>query len=104
MQDMQRRITTELDPEIEAQGTDKIRSRIEVTTRDGRKIVEWADERYRGGPDNPMSDAELEAKFRACAEDLLDEARQAEVIETARRVETLPRAAELARLIQLETV
>jgi 2-methylcitrate dehydratase PrpD len=104
MQDMQRRIMTELDPEIEAQGTDKIRSRIEVTTRDGRKIVEWADERYRGGPDNPMSDAELEAKFRACAEDLLDEARQAEVIETARRVETLPRAAELARLIQLETV
>jgi 2-methylcitrate dehydratase PrpD len=100
MQAMQRRIRTELDPAIEAQGTDKIRSRIEVETRDGRKLVAWADERYRGGPDNPMSDADLEGKFRACTDGLLDDARQAEVIETVWRVETLADATRLAALIQ----
>jgi 2-methylcitrate dehydratase PrpD len=100
MQAMQRRIKTELDSAIEAQGTDLIRSRIELATRDGRSLIAWADERYRGGPDNPMSDADLEAKFRACTDGLLDEARQAEIIDTVRRIETLPNATRLARLIQ----
>ena len=100
MQTMQRRIRTEIDPAIETQGTDRIRSRIELTTRDGRRLVAWADERYRGGPDNPMSDADLEAKFRACTDGLLDEARQAGIIETVQRVETLADATRLAELIQ----
>jgi 2-methylcitrate dehydratase PrpD len=100
MQDMQRRIETRLDPAIEAQGTDLIRSRIELTTRDGRTFEQWADERYRGGPLNPMSDAELEDKFTVCTEGFLDEARRRAVVEAAGHVETLPDAAELARLIQ----
>ena len=33
---MQRRISTQLDPEIEAKGWDIIRSRIEITLKDGR--------------------------------------------------------------------
>ena len=35
MQDMQRRMRTELDPEIEAQGFDKMRSRITISLKDG---------------------------------------------------------------------
>ena len=31
-----------------------------------------AGERYRGGPDNPLTDDELEDKVRACCEGLLD--------------------------------
>jgi len=100
MQALQRRIGTEIDPEIEAMGTDRIRSRIEVTTRDGERLVAWADERYRGGPDKPMSDAGLEAKFHACTEGLLDDARRAKVIETVRGVESLPDATRLLALIQ----
>ncbi|MEM7242548.1 MAG: MmgE/PrpD family protein [Pseudomonadota bacterium] len=80
MQAMQRRISTELDPDIEAQGFDKMRSRIEITMTDGTKIDGWADERYRGGPENPLSDAEVEAKFRACAEGVLTKAHQDKVI------------------------
>lgn len=71
MQAMQRRIRTELDPEIEAQGFDKMRSRILIYLKDGRQITGWADERYRGGPENPLSDAELEEKVRSCCANVL---------------------------------
>ena len=71
MQAMQRRIRTELDPEIEAQGFDKMRSRILIHLKDGRQITGWADERYRGGPENPLSDAELEEKVRSCCANVL---------------------------------
>ena len=80
MQAMQRRISTELDPKIEAQGFDKMRSRIEISMNDGTKIEGWADERYRGGPENPLTDAEVEAKFRACAEGVLTEDVQSDLI------------------------
>ncbi len=43
-------------------GFDKMRSRIAIKLKGGKTIEGWADERYRGGPDNPLSDAELEAK------------------------------------------
>lgn len=86
MQDMQRRIRTELDPAIEALGTDVMRSRIIVRTRDGREIEGDADERYRGGPANPMSDAELEAKFRSCCEGVLDVATQDRLIAAVRQL------------------
>jgi 2-methylcitrate dehydratase PrpD len=75
MQDAQRKVEVHFDPEIEAMGFDRIRSRIEVVTRDGRHLTRWADDRYRGGPDNPLSDAELEGKFRDAAAGLLDDER-----------------------------
>ena len=101
-QDMQRRISTRLDPQIEAQGTDIIRSRIELYTRDGRKLTRWAPERYRGGPDNPLSDAELEAKFKACTEGLLDEKRRRQIIGKVKRIARLKDAAALAKAMQVE--
>jgi 2-methylcitrate dehydratase PrpD len=73
MQEMQRRISTDLDPEIEKMGFDKMRSRITINLKDGRTIEGWADERYRGGPENPLSDKELEAKVRSCCEGVLNE-------------------------------
>jgi 2-methylcitrate dehydratase PrpD len=83
MQAMQRRISTELDPEIEKMGFDKMRSRIAIGLKDGRVVEGWADERYRGGPENPLSDADLEAKVRSCCEGVLDEKSQSTLIETA---------------------
>ena len=72
-QAMQQRIKTVFDQTIEDMGWERIRSRIEVITTDGRKIERWADENYRGSPHNPLSDQELEGKFRDCAEGLLSE-------------------------------
>ena len=73
VQDMQRRVETIDDPEIEAMGFDRIRSRIIVETTSGQTIERWADENYRGSPHNPLSDAEVEGKFRDCAAGLLQE-------------------------------
>ena len=87
MQAMQRRIGTELDHEIEKMGFDKMRSRITIRLKNGRKIEGWADERYRGGPENPLSDADLGAKVRSCCEGVLDEGRQSVLIDAAWSVE-----------------
>jgi 2-methylcitrate dehydratase PrpD len=81
MQAMQRRVKTEFDPAIEAMGFDKVRSRITITRKDGTQVEGWADERYRGGPDNPMTDAEVEAKMRSCCAGVLDSAAQDRLID-----------------------
>ncbi len=70
---MQRRVETIDDKEIEAMGYDRIRSRVEVITKDGRTVELWADENYRGSPHNPLTDDEVEGKLRDCAKGLLDE-------------------------------
>jgi 2-methylcitrate dehydratase PrpD len=99
VQAMQRRIGTEYDTAIEAMGWDRIRSRVEVWTTDGRHIVEWADENYRGGPHNPMSDAEVEDKLRDCAGGILDEARVGRVIEAVWGLDGLDDATVLLDLL-----
>jgi 2-methylcitrate dehydratase PrpD len=81
MQAMQQRVTTELDPEIEKLGFDKMRSRIAIQLKNGTQAEGWADERYRGGPENPLSDADLEAKVRSCCEGVLNEQTQNKLID-----------------------
>jgi 2-methylcitrate dehydratase PrpD len=99
MQAMQKRISTELDPEIEKLGFDKMRSRIAIRLKNGRQLEGWADERYRGGPENPLSDRDLEAKVRSCCEDVLNEAAQSVLIDTARSVAQLTDVSSLMKII-----
>jgi 2-methylcitrate dehydratase PrpD len=99
MQTMQRRISTELEPEIEKMGFDKMRSRVAIGLKDGRSVEGWADERYRGGPENPLSDRDLEAKVRSCCEGILDEKRQSTLIDTAWSVNQLKDATKLMELV-----
>ncbi|CAN7621411.1 MmgE/PrpD family protein [Rhizobium sp. LjRoot254] len=98
MQDLQARTDVINDLEIDAQGYDKIRSRIEVVTKDGRTLVQWADERYRGGPSNPISDEGLDGKFRMCAEGVIDAAKQDELLALVRGID---KDADVARMISL---
>jgi 2-methylcitrate dehydratase PrpD len=100
MQAMQRRIVTELDPEIEKMGFDKMRSRITIRLKDGRSVEGWADERYRGGPEHPLTDADVEAKVRSCCEGVLDRERQTALIDCAWSVERLSDARRLMDAIQ----
>jgi 2-methylcitrate dehydratase PrpD len=104
MQDMQRRTEVHLDPEIDARGYDLIRSRIEIDTKDGRTLVQWADERYRGGPLNPISDVDLEGKFRMCAEGAIDDAAQAKLLDAVDRIERIENAATLADIMVYQAV
>jgi 2-methylcitrate dehydratase PrpD len=99
MQAMQRRISTELDPEIERLGFDKMRSRIAIRLKNGRQLQGWADERYRGGPENPLSDADLKAKVRSCCEDVLDEAAQSVLIDAAWSIVKLTDVSSLMKTI-----
>jgi 2-methylcitrate dehydratase PrpD len=94
------RIRTAFDLAIEAKGWDKIRSRIEVVLNDGQKIIKEADERYRGGPDNPLSDEELQNKFTDCAERLLDKTARENVFQVIGRLENLEDIGELIRATQ----
>jgi len=102
MQDMQKRTQCLGDPEIDARGYDLIRSRIEVDTKDGRTLVQWADERYRGGPLNPISDADLEGKFRMCAEGALADDAQARLLAAVKGLEGVADAASLAQIMAFE--
>lgn len=100
MQDLQARVNCTLDPEIEAQGMDVIRSRIEVTLDSGDRLVEEADTRYRGGPDNPMTDGGLERKVAACVAGIFDDGRRDALIAAAWGVLDSDDAGGLADVIQ----
>jgi hypothetical protein len=76
-----------------------MRSRIVIRLRGGRSVEGWADERYRGGPENPLSDADLEAKVRSCCDGVLDRNEQNKLIETGWRVTDLSDAAQLMTTI-----
>ena len=67
IQQMMTKVSTVFDQKIEALGFDKIRSVVEVDLVDGRKLVQPSDDRYRGGPENPFSRADLKGKFDDCA-------------------------------------
>jgi len=94
-QAMQQRVETEFSQEIEDMGWDRIRSKVVIKTKDGRVFERWADEAYRGGPHNPLSDAELEGKFADNAAGLLDAARQKALFDLVWSLEKAPDAGEL---------
>ena len=60
------KLTVEEDAEFTRRYPAEVCTRVELTTTDGRRLV--AETRYpKGHPGNPMSDAEVEAKFRGLA-------------------------------------
>jgi len=91
-QAMQHRVETVHDEAIDAMGWDKIRSRVDVVLKDGRRFARWADEAYRGGPDNPLTDKELEEKFADNAAGLMSPEAQAKLFDLVWSLETLPDA------------
>ena len=74
---------------IEAKGFEKIRSTVEVDLADGRRLVEHADERYRGGPDLPFTRDELYEKWSDCASLVLAKEGVDEVFELVGGLEKL---------------
>jgi len=100
MQDMQKRMQTRFDAEIEAMGFDKMRSAIHIQLNDGSTVSGKADERYRGGPENPMTDEQLADKVMACCDGVLDRMRIKKLIQAGLCVLEMVDATELAELIQ----
>ena len=69
---------------------------ITMTLKDGR-VIEKTIEHCAGSVDNPMSDADLEAKFRAQCKGILPAAQTDKLIGLCWNVGKLKRAAEIAR-------
>jgi 2-methylcitrate dehydratase PrpD len=99
VQALMRKVERVLDPKIEAQGWEKIRSTVEVDLDDGRKLVAHADERYRGGPDRPFTRDELHEKFTDCASLVHEPGRRDEIFRVVERLEDLGDVAALAALL-----
>ena len=58
-----------------------------------------ADERYRGGPDKPFTQAELHAKFADCAQLTMPAPRIAKAIEQIEGVDRLGDVSQLVRAV-----
>lgn len=81
-QSMQRRVEASIAPEIEALGKDRIVFDVEVETNAGTRFHRRSEDRYRGGPGNPLSWDELREKFDDCASSMYS-AEEREVIISA---------------------
>ena len=100
MQTMQRKINTEYDPDIEKYGFDKIRSRISIRLINGQIYTDQSDERYRGGPEKPLTDMELEEKVIACCEGIMNESQQQNLITTVKNILNISDCSILAQRLQ----
>jgi 2-methylcitrate dehydratase PrpD len=70
--------------------------RIFVTLKDGRRLEKFI-EHAVGSIKNPMSDAQLEAKFTGLAEGILPPVRVRQLIDLCWKIEGAGQAAEVAR-------
>src|SRR5215467_8421808 len=84
------RIRVAENPELTRRFPAELPSQIDVTTRSGRRLTERAD--YpKGHTENPMTDADVERKFRDLSEDVLGKTQTAGVLETLWRLDEVLR-------------
>jgi 2-methylcitrate dehydratase PrpD len=100
VQAMLQKVSFGMHPEAEAAGFDKMTTLIEVELVDGTLLKGRADF-GKGSPANPMTDAELEEKFRECAAwGGLSREQANQVLDLAWRIEELQDVGELTRLLR----
>ncbi len=95
--DLVSRVEVRADPELSDRYPASTPNRIEVTTRSGESAVREV-EFPRGHSGNPMTDDEVEEKFRRLADGEMSPERQSEVL---RRLWALETEADLAPLLAL---
>jgi 2-methylcitrate dehydratase len=89
------------DPEIERVFPALQRVIVNITTVDGRKFSKQLD--YpKGDPRNPLSDAEIEEKFRALAEGVLSAKGQAKLIDAVWNLEKCASVTKLMALMKAD--
>tara|TARA_Y100000590_G_C15645362_1_gene986640 strand:- start:180 stop:1571 length:1392 start_codon:yes stop_codon:yes gene_type:complete len=71
VREIMKKVKTYHSPEIEAKGSDRMRSRIEIIMKGGQVISRDA-ETSRGTPERPMGVDGMAAKFTDCASNVLD--------------------------------
>jgi 2-methylcitrate dehydratase len=92
------RIRVAEDPELTRRFPQELASRIEVTTRSGRRFTERAD--YpKGHARNPMTDADVETKFRDLSADVLGRVQSDGALEALWRLDEVSRIGALVDLL-----
>jgi 2-methylcitrate dehydratase len=92
------RIRVAEDPELTRRFPQELASRIEVTTRSGLRFTERAD--YpKGHARNPMTDADVETKFRDLSADVLGRIQSDGALEALWRLEEVSRIGALVDLL-----
>ncbi len=98
VQEMMARVKTYHSPEIEAKGSDRMRSRVEVRLKDGRVLSRDA-ETSRGTPERPMGLDGMAAKFTDCAHGVLPDARIKTALASIYRVDEMKSVGELVKVV-----
>jgi 2-methylcitrate dehydratase len=88
------KMTIDPNPEFSQRYPDEIHCRLEVTSGSGSKHVAQCIH-PKGFPQNPMSDADVEAKFRSCCADLLTAQQCDRALELLWSLESQPNLKEL---------
>jgi 2-methylcitrate dehydratase len=91
------RIRVAEDPELTRRFPAELVSRIEVITRSGQRFSERA-EYPKGHSKNPMTDADVERKFRDLTEDVLGKVKAAGALETLWRLDEVGKMAAVVDL------
>ncbi len=102
IQALEERVVVEVDPELEALGFEHVRAKVAVETTDGRTLAGQADVAI-GHPLKPMSRAQLEDKFRECAEGVISPEQAARVIEAVWALESLESVGTLAAALSTKS-
>ena len=97
--DLQNKIETFVDPEIESLGKGKIRFRIEVELASGKVITQESEAHYRGGPDNPLSNESLAEKFLDASQKVLPREQGEKAIDMIQTLDHSPDISELIRTV-----
>ncbi len=95
-----KKVKTYHNPEIEAKGSDRIRSLIEIRLKDGRIISREA-ETSRGTPERPMGTEGMAAKFTDCAKGVLPKSKISAALDAIYHVDDM---ADVSKLVEAVTV
>ncbi len=88
--DLRRRVSASIDPQLQADA-----ARVEITIRDGR-VLRCEVEHAIGSVSRPMSDADLEHKFRGLVEQTLGEPRTRRLLDACWAIEHVEDVASIA--------
>ena len=92
------RIKVVADPEIDALFPGVKRARVTITTMDGRSETSLTDY-AKGAPENPLSDEEIVAKFKANAAGVISEKRMEEVLKKTWKLQEIENINGYAQLL-----
>jgi 2-methylcitrate dehydratase len=88
------------DTELTKEFPKKWSSIVEITTTDGQTYTQRTD-LPKGGPDNPFTDEELEAKFNKMATKLMSKAQAEQIIKACYDLDKLKDVSELTKLLKV---